>query len=193
MGNNTRRDGRVEPGQKIASAFSARAWNRAQDAADLVLDERGRFGAGPQAGRELAPNVVLIRNGSGQDIPWLGVLGISGVAINPSGGELDGTDEAADIARRFARGPVLSGATPQVASHADAFVVAMEPIAAGAIGRAAIGGMFACKVNVTDVTHRFAVVKNNDVTQLQSARCGPLQLVWKDGSIGECRYAVGVM
>lgn len=47
MGNNTRRDGRVEPGQKITRAFSARAWNRAQDAADLVLGERPRFGAGP--------------------------------------------------------------------------------------------------------------------------------------------------
>ena len=45
MSNNTRRDGRVESGQKISSAFSARAWNRAQDAADIVLGDRVRFGA----------------------------------------------------------------------------------------------------------------------------------------------------
>jgi hypothetical protein len=35
-----RSDGRVRPGQKIDTAFSARAWNRAQDAADIVLKDR---------------------------------------------------------------------------------------------------------------------------------------------------------
>jgi hypothetical protein len=44
-----RPDGRIEPGQKLASAISARAWTRAQDAADIVLGERTGFGAeGPQ-------------------------------------------------------------------------------------------------------------------------------------------------
>lgn len=32
-----RPDGRIEPGQPLRGAISARAWNRAQDAADLVL------------------------------------------------------------------------------------------------------------------------------------------------------------
>jgi len=32
-----RNDGRIEPGEPISAAFSARAWNRAQDAADRVL------------------------------------------------------------------------------------------------------------------------------------------------------------
>lgn len=185
MGNNTRRDGRVEPGQKIASAFSARAWNRAQDAADLVLDERGRFGAGPQAGRELAPNVVLIRNGTNLDVPLLGVLGISDVAITPSQDS------------QFAWKQLLIGAVPVLATHRDRFVIALEPIAAGTIGRAAIGGMFACKVHVTSTLHRFATVKDGDRTQLQSASCGPMQLVWTDpsesGVIGLNKWAIGVM
>ena len=33
----SRPDGRIEPGQPLRGAISARAWNRAQDAADLVL------------------------------------------------------------------------------------------------------------------------------------------------------------
>jgi hypothetical protein len=33
-------DGRIEKGQRLASAISARAWNRAQDAADIVLGAR---------------------------------------------------------------------------------------------------------------------------------------------------------
>jgi len=55
-----RSDGRVEPGQSLKSAFSARAWNRAQDAADIVLGERTVFGA---EARQAAPS-VLRRNAS---------------------------------------------------------------------------------------------------------------------------------
>jgi hypothetical protein len=33
-------DGRIEKGQRLGSAISARAWNRAQDAADIVLGVR---------------------------------------------------------------------------------------------------------------------------------------------------------
>jgi len=45
-----RQDGRIEPGQKLSGAISARAWNRAQDAADIVLSERSRFGVGAAKG-----------------------------------------------------------------------------------------------------------------------------------------------
>jgi hypothetical protein len=56
-----RQDGRIEPGQKLSGAISARAWNRAQDAADIVLAERTGFGAEPGAGLpdRLARNVIL--------------------------------------------------------------------------------------------------------------------------------------
>jgi hypothetical protein len=56
-----RQDGRIEPGQKLSGAISARAWNRAQDAADIVLAERTGFGAeGPQGLPDrLARNVSL--------------------------------------------------------------------------------------------------------------------------------------
>jgi hypothetical protein len=52
-----RPDGRIEPGQKLASAISARAWNRAQDAADIVLGERTGFGA--EAGMGLPGALVV--------------------------------------------------------------------------------------------------------------------------------------
>jgi hypothetical protein len=44
-----RQDGRIEPGQKLAGAISARAWNRAQDAADLVLGKQYGTEASPAA------------------------------------------------------------------------------------------------------------------------------------------------
>jgi hypothetical protein len=37
-------DGRIEKGQRLSTAISARAWNRAQDAADIVLGVRPGFG-----------------------------------------------------------------------------------------------------------------------------------------------------
>lgn len=45
-------DGRIEKGQRLASAISARAWNRAQDAADIVLGVR----PGIEAGSGLGPS-----------------------------------------------------------------------------------------------------------------------------------------
>ena len=40
-----RPDGRIEKGQRLGSAISARAWNRAQDAADVVLGVTPGFSA----------------------------------------------------------------------------------------------------------------------------------------------------
>lgn len=192
MGSSTRKDGRVEPGQKVAKAFSARAWNRAQDAADVVLGERTRFGADGPAGRTIAPNVVLIRNDSGQDVPWLGVLGIGGVVISPAGGTLGGTDAASDRAREFVRKPVLTGGTPNVSIYTS-FAVAMEPIPAGAIGMAAVSGVFACRVDCVASWHGFANMRNDDRTQLQSTDCGPLKILWRQPGVAQNLWAVGVM
>jgi len=188
-----RQDGRIEPGQKLSKAISARAWNRAQEAADVVLG--GRYGqiAGSLAPTSNSYNSVLVRNTSGFDVPWLGVLGISGIAINPSGGTLDGTDPASVRARSFASGPILQGTTPTTQSHRNTFVVAMEPIADGKMGAAAIGGAFACVVHVLSDDHGYAVVKDSDRTQLQSASCGPVQLLWKESGTGEHKFAVGAL
>lgn len=187
-----RNDGRIEPGQKLAGAISARAWNRAQDAADRVLGAGTGATGGGYAGAEPAPNVVLIKNTSGQDVSMCGVLGISGVEINPSGGNLTGDSAADKRAREFVARPILTGVTPTTA-HTESFVVTLEPIANGKIGRAAVSGAFACLVNVSDADHRFATAKNNDRTQLQSSACGVLQLVWKETGTGANKWAVGVM
>jgi hypothetical protein len=69
----------------------------------------------------------------------------------------------------------------------------MEPIKSGAIGRAACGGVFACKVNVTNEAHKFAKAKDGDRTQLQSASCGVLQLLWKEGGTGANKWALGAL
>ena len=61
-----RPDGRIEPGQPLRGAISARAWNRAQDAADVVLGANTGILAlpGHPSARSLSMP-MLINNGTG--------------------------------------------------------------------------------------------------------------------------------
>ena len=201
-----RPDGRVEPGQRISSAFSARAWNRAQDAADLVLGARTGAEAGASSVIERASNIIIIRNDSGQNIPIFGVIGISGVAIDPSGGTINGTDAASRNAREFVSRPVLIGIHPgENINVGEKIAIAMEPIANGKFGRAAVGGCFPCKVYINNASHGFAGPLRSltaDETyspggqpwELYSADCGPVMLLWKEsGQVISDRWAVGLM
>jgi hypothetical protein len=73
-----RPDGRIEPGQKLARAISARAWNRAQDAADIVLGERTGAVVTPLAGRVhvLGKTSAAWVKDTAQNITlWAGTLG----------------------------------------------------------------------------------------------------------------------
>jgi hypothetical protein len=75
-----RPDGRVQSGQKLTTAFSARAWNRAQDAADIVLGDRGGVAAGADTGRLMVlgktPFGQTWAKGTAQNITlWSGPLG----------------------------------------------------------------------------------------------------------------------
>ena len=179
--------GRVNPGQKLTTAFSARAWNRAQDAADIVLGDRGRVVADAVKSAERAANIVMIRNQSGQAVPRFGVLGINNVEINPSGQPVDSS-----VALEFAQNPVVTGTVPTLA-HVERFVVLLEPAPINAVVRAAVSGVFACRVYVIDDSHGFATIRVNDRTQLESTSCGVLQLLWKENGTGPNKWALGVM
>jgi cobalamin biosynthesis protein CobT len=73
-----RPDGRIEQGQRLSTAISARAWNRAQDAADIVLGERTGALVTPLAGRVhlLGKTSAAWVKGTAQNITlWAGALG----------------------------------------------------------------------------------------------------------------------
>lgn len=54
-----RQDGRIERGQRLTSAISARAWNRSQDAADIVLGRQ--YGIQANAGPGQPVNRIAVR------------------------------------------------------------------------------------------------------------------------------------
>ena len=173
-----RMDGRVEPGEKVSEAFSARAWNRAQQAADQVLGTTAGYDAGENTPGARASNYIHLRNDSGQIVPVLGVLKI-------------GTPLALDTQKpaQFGANPVMAGLMPDGLTP---FAVAVEPVQVNAVGRFAIGGRFACKVKVVDASHQYARSRLNDVTQLISASCGPVRLLWNQG-VGDDKFAVGML
>lgn len=173
-----RQDGRVEVGEKVSQAFSARAWNRAQDAADIVLGSVTGFEAGDNVAGARASNIIMLRNDSETVVPQFGVLRIGSPLV------LDESNPA-----QFGQNMVLSGLMPDGLAP---FAVAVEPIEIGKIGRCAIGGRFACKVKVINEQHKFARSRNDDVTQLISADCGPVRLLWVQG-VGEDKFAAGAM
>lgn len=183
-----RPDGRIEKGQRLTSAISARAWNRAQDAADIVLGVTPGTVAGDGIPIEKASNIVLVRNNSGQPVPWLGVLEFNGIVIDPGNGTLEGQNANSDKARELVRRPVLVGVLPD---GTRPFGVALEPIPVNGIGRVAVGGTFTCKIKILAQTHGYARSRKNDVTQLISAECGPMRLVWKQAN-GNDKFGVVV-
>lgn len=158
-----RPDGRIEPGQPIRDAISARAWNRAQDAADLVLGEQGGVTAGvgspvlkPYTWAYCKPSVAVAR--------W-GIVAITGVAITPT------SDDTADATKSFQDTPVLTGGTPSATT--TAWGVAVEPIESGKIGRLAVSGV--------------VQVKKSDLGKAAGAA-----VLWKDDNWALIRMEAGI-
>jgi hypothetical protein len=172
-------DGRVTPGP-IKGQLSARALNRAQEAADIVLGQRFNGATdGPGFGPVPYTPILAKNNTTGAVRRW-GVLSVAGVVFTPSGATGNATQQFQDQ-------PVLSGGLP---TGGSAFVVAVEPIAAGKIGRVAVAGVVQAKINVVSESDTFATAKDGDLTQLTSAASGEAQILWKEPGTGASKWAI---
>lgn len=178
-----RTDGRIEPGEPLAKAISARAWNRAQDAADLVLGDA--LSVSPPAGQGASAsafNRVMAKNTSGSTIPWMGGCQITG--ITPSAGaSANGGANA-----QFFRSPTVTVAIPSSASTTAAVAVALQPIKPGQCGWVAVAGIIQCVASITDSAHT-RLSLGGATTQLASGSSGQLELLWKEG-VGSGKLAL---
>lgn len=162
---------RVEAGQPISEAFSATGWNRAQDAADIVLGVRPGVTAATIGGPRLSYTPVLVRNDGTASIEKGESMRIIGLVIEP--------EEDSDSVEVVVRGaePFNNNAVDQP------FVVAVEPIAQNAIGRAAIDGVVVAKINVTNSGHT-GVLPQSNAPFLKSYESGPATILWKEHGTG---------
>jgi hypothetical protein len=187
MGN-----GRVNPGQKLTTAFSARAWNRAQDAADIVLGDRGGLAEAAGGRTTRAVNIIRVRNATAHDVPIHGVLQFTSPAISPIGGQLTATGSAAAAAKQFNESVVMRAVVP--VANTSLLCITLEPIASLALGRVAVAGVIACKVKLpTSGTFFYAITRQGDYTQLLAASCGPVRLLWHEPGPGDDKWALALL
>jgi hypothetical protein len=173
-----RPDGRIEPGQPIRGAISARAWNRAQDAADLVLGANPGT-AGVPGSPVLKPYTWAYCKPSVTVARW-GVLAITGVEITPTGSSGGATAS-------FEEMPVLTGGTPSATT--TAWCVAVEPIESGKVGKVAVGGVVQCKVEVDKSDDKFVACKAS-AAELKTGVKGEGLILYKESGTGSNKWAL---
>lgn len=174
-----RPDGRLEPGQPLRGAISARAWNRAQDAADLVLGAYAGTEGGAPGSPALKPYTWCYCKPSVTVARW-GILAITGMDITP-------TSSSGGATASFEEMPVLTGGTPSTTT--TAWCVAVEPIESGKVGRVAVGGVVQCKVEVTSADDKFVACKAS-TAELKSGAAGEGLILWKDSGTGTGKWAL---
>jgi hypothetical protein len=158
--------------QGDAMEIQAAAWNACLDAAEAT--KRGGGGVVDAVGRQFRQaDIVLVKNSSGSDVSRFHVLGISGVIFTPT-----------DSLPSFQNQVAFTGVTPTTASHAGKFLVCLDALKNGQIGRAWIAGVAQVQVNVASSSDAFCDVKNSDRTQLQSAPSGTARILWSEGGTG---------
>ena len=114
---------------------------------------------GPGTGEPAVPYTWVLCRPSVTVARW-GVLAITGLEITPA--------TAAGQAS-FEQMPLVTGATPSATT--TAWGIAVEPIAAGKVGRLAVAGVVQCKVSVSSSAHKFVRAKAS-ATELESANIG---------------------
>lgn len=116
--------------------------------------------------------VALVRNDCGEDRDRFEILGIGGVVLSPS------TAEAG-----FLEKICVAGVTPSVGTHDHAFVVLLEPIANGKIGRCMIDGVTPARVTITTPsgsTDQYAGLSDSSISPytLVTGASGGAQVLW---------------
>jgi hypothetical protein len=149
-------DGRIEKGQRLSTAISARAWNRAQDAADIVLGVRPGLEAGMPAPFQYAL-VVPVRLTSAPSIAYEYV----GVPIEISECEIYGTgSNPAGV--NFIGGAIAEPQDLRTTTALPApkmFAVTVEPMQTGAsVVRCAIRGVCVARVRRFAATDRYVAL-----------------------------------
>jgi hypothetical protein len=159
---------KVKPGDPLE--ISADSWNAAMDAARAHRDSQRDARAHPGTDTRQT-GIILVRNSSGADADRLGVLAMTAPLVLPADNEPEALARVA-----------LDGDAP--AADTDPFCVLLEPLADGAIGRAAVAGVAWALVDFSDAGHGFAAPEAGETGALASAGSGPARVVWKESGTG---------
>ncbi len=165
---------RVKPGQSFKP--NPEAHNAFIAASQHVESLKALGGTQPERDNWQS-TIIQVKNNSGFACNQFGVLGIDGVFPTPT-----------DNLDAFKAGPILRGITPAYypwsTSHWGRFVILLEPAESGAIVAGCISGFCVAKINITNVLHNFADVKDGDAAALASSFSGSAQIMKRESGLG---------
>jgi len=125
----------------------------------------GRISGSPQS-----PNVIRIRNDTGEARSRYDVVAIGDPIITASQNE-----------NHFAEVVAMKGTTPTIPGDRGQWVILLEPLGAGKIGRALVAGVTACRVKMVDTDHTRCDVEDSSHT-LASSTYGRGEILWTAAS-----------
>jgi hypothetical protein len=153
--------------------ISASEWRRIGAAVEAFERSRSSFASGPIL-EALEPDLVMIRNDTGDDLPRFGVVGLGVALIDPD------DSEAGFLASRALEGELAT------ALHGSRLAVALAPIRDGAIGPAAASGVVPVRISVAgDSDHGAARLKIGEAGFLEAHPAGSAAVLWREGGTGE--------
>lgn len=166
---------RVRPGDPLR--ITARVWNKV--VGGVATRPGFEFEPVPQARTNF---VIRCKNQSGAPVPRWGVLAITGVAVEPT------VDPTGAATQSFESQPAVIGVAAATGTQGQ-YVVAVQPIAAGEFGFAAVDGVVQVKLDIVSATHRFATPKAGS-TEMQTAASGEATILWKQAGTGTGKWGL---
>jgi hypothetical protein len=145
-------DGRIEKGQRLSTAISARAWNRAQDAADIVLGVRPGFSAESVPGGP-ARLAIPMKISGGSFEPGFAVSYNRNSAV---GFRVLGDDKYADFECLEATVYQAANGSSTTYPYGTAIGITLEGGGEGSVVPVVICGIAACRLNVITPQFQFA-------------------------------------
>ena len=127
--------------------------------------------------------IVLVKNGCGHDLQRFEVLAIDRPLFLPDQNLWSFLDRVSVV-----------GVTPNEDKHLGKFVVLLEPLREGMIGRAVISGVCPVRLNVQEEEHEWADIEDGETDSLKTDDAGSAFILWKEppgGGYGGGGYGYG--
>lgn len=117
--------------------------------------------------------VVLVKNGTADDLERFHVLGIDRPIFTPGESLFSFQDQIAVV-----------GIAPTEDDQLGRFLVLQEPLRAGMIGRACVSGVTPVRLNVLDEEHDWADIEDGETDSLKTDSVGSAFILWKEPPSG---------
>ena len=158
---------RVTPGEPWKPSASRE--NRVADAVEAIERIQRRLTGGSLT-LAFDSNSTIAKNTDSTDIPMFGVVEVTGTVFVPS-----------ENVPGFQSQPAVTVRVP-TSSTAGRFGIALEPIAAGSLGRVAFDGLVVAQVEITDPAVTFAREKVGSATELETSTTGTARIIARESA-----------